>query len=1200
MEKKCMALVFIVFFICLVPSQPETYKAVKSSDKDTAIDNNKEWETAVETFIKIFKEALKTNDQVKMEAFVLEAGPHIVYYAVTSQANKGLASVGEGKDGRNYFNTAEAMAVLYAKEFKKVGLLELVRKYKLYNYEMVKEKARGDKFMDEGYSFYLKGKLDEALKRITEALEIFEKIEDFKGKANALNNIGIFYQDLGKGWEALDYFQKVVEINRKIGYAIGEADAIYNIGIVYSELGMYREALRFCQQAYEIYRNIGDIKGEANVFHVVGTIYSELGKYSEALKYNKQALEINRNIMDVRGEANALLSIGGVYQELSKYSEALGYYQLALDIYQKAGDTTGEASALNNIGMVYQKLGEHTEALEYHQKAFEIYRKIRFMKGEAKSLNSIGVVNYELGRYSEALKFYQEALEIYRKVGIVIGRAGTLNNIGVIYKNLSQFPEALYYYQKALETHRMVGYLIGEAQVLSNIGVIYWSLGQYNEALYYYQKALEIDRKIGNVSGEAGDLVNIGAVNNELGRHLEALKLFQEALEIHREIGCESGEASVLSNIGIVYNKLNQYTKAISVLEESIKKSERSRVLETLWRSYRAKGEAFWKLGNREMALSDYNSAVTSIEELYYYTKGFKEEERTSMIGEKLFVYKELIELLLEMHRKFPDQDYDKQAFTVSEKAKSRAFQELMAKARARTVFAGDEVFQKMIDKEHRQIAVMSHREGLLAKELSKPEKERNIEKVNSIKEQLSGVEKSLHELEEEIETKYPRYIDLKRPKELKVEEIQEFLKPDETILAYSVGKNKSTAFAIGKDRFRQVGLAVGRKELAELINNFRRGLDNVTKLKDLERFEPEVSYTLYQKIFLPVTKELEGVNKLYISADDILYTLPFEALVDREIDIKAFREARKQGRRGQGAFLGEYATLHFLIDAYTITYLPSASVLRSLRKYEKPGYGEWLKPLIALADPVFSLDELNLGEGGVTEDEGMEQKGISQETKLAKEVLIRSTGGATLKRLKESAQEAEAIAEEVKGEKEDIYLRERASEKNIHTAELKKARYLLFSTHGFLGGDFSGVAEPSLALTLVNNPPGIDGFLTMSEVLGLDLNAEVVVLSACNTYGRAEKAGRGEGFVGLARSFMYAGTKSVLLTHWSVESQAARDLMVDTFKKMKKEARSKALRDSKLWMRSIIRDSPGTPNGKLSLSHPFFWAPFVLVGEGK
>jgi CHAT domain-containing protein len=294
----------------------------------------------------------------------------------------------------------------------------------------------------------------------------------------------------------------------------------------------------------------------------------------------------------------------------------------------------------------------------------------------------------------------------------------------------------------------------------------------------------------------------------------------------------------------------------------------------------------------------------------------------------------------------------------------------------------------------------------------------------------------------------------------------------------------------------------------------------------------------------------LKEVKKLYISADSVLYTLPFEALVDG-YDQKAFRDARKAGGRGEIPKLGEYNTLHYVVDSYTITYLPSATVLRSLRKYEKPGYGKWDKSLIAFADPIFNHHT-----------------------------------GEVLLRLKESSEEANAVASEVKGKKEDIYMREKATEDNVYKANLKDARYILFSTHCLLGGDFPGVGEPALALTLIDNPPGRDGFLTMSKVLELELNAEMVVLSGCN-----DKSGR------LTRSFMYAGAKSILVAHWSMESQAASDLVVGMFRDMKKETRPEALREAKLKMKSSTRQM-GKEN--LSLSHPFYWAPFVIVGEGE
>jgi len=1174
MKKKWTTRVFIILFICVLFLPNGAQEAIKGTDKDPAINKNKREKIIdAEFFVRNFIKAMEANDQTKMEELVKQAEP-IVGSVVILAAQEAIRRLVIGIDASLYLSISKIMAELYVKEFKKEGLVELVRKYSLYDLDMCEEKLRGDELLDEGLSLYRKGQWKGAISKWTEAEKIFDKLGDEAGKASAFNNLGNFYDSTGEYREALEYFKQALEIFKRLGFVEGEAKNLNNVGVVYRHLGQYAEALNYFQRALETYRRLGFESGEAMTLPNIGLVYDNLGQYDEALDYHQQALEKFRKIGDVSSEARTLANIGGVFESLGQYKEALNYYEKALEKFRRIEDVPGETYTIANMANVYSHLGQYSEALNSYQQILEILREMGDAAGESTALINMGLVYFRLGQYNEALSYYQQSLEICREIGGVVGEARALNNIGLVYCSLGQDREGLSYHQQSLEIYRKIGGVAGEANALNNIGIVHWSLGQYSEALNYYGQALEISRNIGNAASVA----------------------------------------DCLNNIGIIYTNLSQYPKAIQTLHESIYISSQLGVLETMWRCFISLCRALWKSGKGEEAASSFEKAIETIEKIYSHTSGLKEEERSSMIGEKRFVYQEFIELLLELHRKSPDMGYDKQAFTISEKAKSRTFQELMAKAGARAVFAGDETFQKIVEKERQLIAKAIHFQGLLSKEMSKPEEKRNIEMVNSLKEQLSKAEKSLSEAEKKIETEYPRYADLKRPKSLSVEELQDILKPDETLLTYAVGKDKSAAFVIGKERFKLVELAVGREELAEMITKLRGGLDAeliklrkksegrdpVFELKDLEKFKPEDSYTLCQKVFLPVSEELEGATRLYISADDILYTLPFEALVDSEFDINAFREARKLGRRGQGDYLGEYAALHYLIDTYTLTYLPSASVFRSLRKYEKSGYGKWGKPLIAFADPIFSKDDVKTEEEKGLKDKGIKQKGISKETELTAQILTRSTGSGELKRLEESAQEAEVIAEEVKGDKEDVYLREKATEENIHAAGLKSARYLLFSTHGLLGGDFTGVAEPALALTLVNNPLTRDGFLTMSEVLGLDINSELVILSACNTYGRGEKAGRGEGFAGLTRSFMYAGTRSLLVTHWSVESQAARDLMVETFKKMKKEASSKALREAKLEMRKSFRHLGEKTGRKLSLSHPFFWAPFVLVGEGK
>jgi len=434
----------------------------------------------------------------------------------------------------------------------------------------------------------------------------------------------------------------------------------------------------------------------------------------------------------------------------------------------------------------------------------------------------------------------------------------------------ARWQEALKVSKEALTIFGRLRELAGEAKSLTNLGTVCGSLGQYNEALSHHQQSLEICQKIGDVAGEAKTLGNLGNVYFSLGRYPEAMKHYQQSLEIFRKIGDVAGETRALNNIGIVYSDLAQYEHAVPPFQESLQISQLLGDLENLWRSHLGLGRALWKSGRGEQAVPSYQQAVEAIEQLYFSTRGLK-EERSSMIGEKAFVYQEFLELLLELHRKSPQKGYDRQAFTLSERAKSRTFQELMAKAGAKISFAGEEAFQNLVQREQELIGQVSQLRTLITQALSQPQEKRSEEAVQSLRGELKKAEASLADLEKEIDARYPRYADLKRPQPLCVEELQKILQPEETLLSYALGKEKLVAFLIGKDRFQLLELPVSREELVRLVPQFRIGLDrrrmpdgsvqplSQLEFADLQQFDPRVSFALYQKLFAPLAPSSRG-----------------------------------------------------------------------------------------------------------------------------------------------------------------------------------------------------------------------------------------------------------------------------------------------------------------------------------------------------
>lgn len=1139
------------------------------------------------------RKTVQSNDPEKFLALIERTEPSIVFNYVMRIAMNGLDLRAQGNEAEANFLLAEGVANFYGLVTQRDGLAELVRRYRAYTPDMYKKMLNGHVLMREGVDLYEKEQWKKSLDRLSRAASIFDELGHDFGKALALVHTGMLHEYRRQPKDAVEYHRQALEISRSLGDPSGEALALSGLGSSWRALGQHGEALECYQKSLEIHRKNNDLDGQAQALMNISTVRSvAFGGYHEAMELDRQALEIYRLIGDEAGQVEALRAIGSSCRELGRFREAIDAYEQVLAICRESGDLACQSDMIMSLGNVYHHLGRFTQALEFNQKALELYRSLGDLAGEAQALLYIGGYHKLSGRYAKARDHFERAFELFGRTGEPAFEHVVVSALAVLLDGIGQNEQAVAHYQKALEMSRRARLVQGEILALAGLGGMYHRLGRYEQALTYGRQALE---KARGTLQEPICMLDVGEALSGLGRPKEALEYYRQALEIYRRMGDVTGEAISLNNVGSAHDSLGQPAEAIRSFQGSVEIAEMIGVPQIAGNGYRGLGMSLWKSGRPAEAVAPYAKAIEIIESVYRESAGLREEERASMIGMKQHVYKEFIDLLLELHDKHPLKGYDAQAFIVGERAKSRVFQELMAKAGARTAFAGDAVFTGMIGKEQELIGEMGSLQGLLAQEMSKGEKHRNEEVVRSLEGQLAQARKALAELEAEIDERYPRYADLKRPQPLTVKDLQSVLESGEIVVSYALGKNKAAAHVISREGFRMRELEVGPQELADLVRRFRRGLDDVRSLEDLERFRPEVAFDLYGKIFRPVEPDLEKAKRIFVAADGALHTLPFEALVEREVDSEAFRQARRQGRSGEGAYLGEYGTLRYLADTYAITYLPSASVLRSLRKFEKPGYGTWTKPLVAFADPIFGPERA--ATGGARE---VGTSVVSPETELMAQILTRATGAGGLARLEESADEAKAIADEVKAKAADIHLRHKATEENVYRSDLKASRYLLFSTHGLLGGDFSGVAEPALVLTLTDNPPGRDGFLTMSKVLGLDLNAEMVILSACNTSGKGDKAGEGEGFVGLTRSFMYAGAKSLLVTHWSVETHAARDLMVRTFRNKAKEAGPEALRSAKLAMKASARDEAGVPGNKLSLAHPIFWAPFVIVGEGR
>ncbi|WP_445305725.1 CHAT domain-containing protein [Microcoleus sp. T2B6] len=334
------------------------------------------------------------------------------------------------------------------------------------------------------------------------------------------------------------------------------------------------------------------------------------GQARQAIETWQQVLALAQQVKDQKLEALTLNYIGFNYNRISQPQEALKYYNQALPIKRAVGDRSGEATTLNNIGAVYNRIGQPQEALKYFNQALPISRAVGDRSGEAATLHNIGAVYNRIGQPQEALKYYNQALQIMQSVGDQSGEAATLINMGAVYDNIGEPQEALKYYNQALPIMQSVGDRSGEAATLNNIGAVYDSISQPQEALKYYNQALPIRRSVGDRSGEAVTLSNIGAAYERISQPQEALKYYNQALPIMRSVGDRAGEAATLINIGAVYDNIGEpqevlkyYNQALPIMRSVGDRSGEAATLNNI-------GAVYNRMGQPQEALKYFNQAL--------------------------------------------------------------------------------------------------------------------------------------------------------------------------------------------------------------------------------------------------------------------------------------------------------------------------------------------------------------------------------------------------------------------------------------------------------------------------------------------------------------------------------------------------------------------------------------------------------------
>ncbi|MEG4424610.1 MULTISPECIES: tetratricopeptide repeat protein [unclassified Microcoleus] len=925
-----------------------------------------------------------------------------------------------------------------------------------------------------------------------------------------------------------------------------EADRLFQQGNEQLNSGELQKALETYQQVLEIRRKIGDRPGEGEVLHKIGVVYHRLSQYHQAVEFYQKALEVRRNLGDRTGEAATLHNLGDVYRLLGQYQQALEVLQQALAIRQEFNDRAGVGNTLNHLGAVYQQMGDYYRALEFYQKALTISREERDRAGEGHALVNLGIIYGNLGEYVRALEFYQQALAIFKILNNPTYKAHILDRTGSTYSELGQYSEALNLYQQALATYQATNNKGGMATTLHNIGLVYVKMSQYAQALNSYQQALIIRKEIGDITGFGKTLNNLGVFYQQLGQYSQAIDVLNQALSIFQKLGNRKDLGDTLDSLGTVHQRIGQYSQALQLYQESlaIRKEVGDRPGEIITLSNIA--DVISKQNQPELAIIFYKESVNVTESIRSKLRSLPAEKQRSYTTTVADTYRRLADLLLQ-------QDRVLEAQQVLDLLKIQEIEDYLHSVR------GNEQTAQGIPLNPQEQQIRNRHNEILNREIQLGRKLAELEKIpvaNRTPQQQQEIA-NFRQMQQEMRGTFNEFINSPE-----IVAIVQQLSPNARVQTVNLAQlntirgdllqrleKKAVLIQplILEDRLELVittadappfrrTVAVKKQELNQAILEFRMALEDPNSDATIP------ANKLYNWLIKPLEHDLsEAQAKSIIYAPDgQLRYIPLAALYD--------------GKQ----WLGQ----RFAINNITAT---------SLTKFN--GETTYQPRVLAAA---FGARRSNIERGS---------------TRFA------------FSGLQFAGLEVENLAAMVPGTTKLI---DREFNRATMIPRLPDYTIIHLATHAMF---VTGQPEDSFILL------GDGDTITMPDIQTLNLlNVDLVVLSACET-GKGGILGNGEEILGFGYQIQETGAKAAIASLWKVDDGGTQALMTAFYTALlsgnkKAEALQKAqialiTGDDSVLGRSanlsiLAQTRSGLKRSVASrLHHPYYWAPFILIGNG-
>jgi CHAT domain-containing protein len=955
--------------------------------------------------------------------------------------------------------------------------------------------------------------------------------------------------------------QYLLEVLRIVGIGLApndwriHASALNDLGGNYGRSNKIDKGIELIHQARTLYAAHNDRRGQASACNNLAQMYNRTGNYAQALEFTRQALEFRLAENDKPGASNLINGLAVLSDRLGDPEQALNHSLQSLRNWEeigerRPGDRRKVASVLSSIGTISDKLGRLDQAQEYYDKALEKYSKDDPYR--AVTLDHKGELYAALGKPVEAREYYDEALRILEateKPDLDI-KAGILVHIGQLSLAAGDAPSAIKWFEQARDLPPSQPRL---TDVLTNLGTALAISSHLERALEVYRDTFKIQTDLKDHRGLALTLQKRGEAYVLLRKHQDALNDLKAALPLWQSVKDQRGEAATLNNIARV---------------------ERNR-------------------GNLPEALAHNEQAIGIVESLR--TQISSRQLRASYFATRENYYELHVDIKMQLAKTEQRSDYIAAALEANEKARARVLLDALGEAELeRSVFTetSDPRFSSMIEQRLKLLSTMAAKAQVRTLYLSGGGSPAQIAIWDRELKELSA---KYDALESKIRSQNPKFAKLTKPEPASLQQIQELLDEQTSLIEYSLGEPRSYAWVVNQDSIEGVELG-GRNQIEGYANRLIEALSARGRVEKNETGEQksarvakaesdygEASALLSKAVLVPIASKLTK-RRLLIVADGALQLLPFVALPDPNATATATTPTQS------------------MIERHELISLPSASVLVLQRKdlaKRKPA-----PHLVAvIADPVF----------GETDERAIEAKRGKRSGRLsqaptgppAKDVASRETSltsessrlsraldnlglGSTgeIRRLRYAQREVSAILKVAPPNQSYSATGFKANRAALMNPRLANYRIVHFATHGLVD-----VKNPELSAILLSMLDEMgkeqNGYIGLSEIYNLNLPADLVVLSACET-GTGKQI-KGEGIIALTRGFMYAGAERLVASLWRVDDQATADLMARFYEEMLVH---------KLTAPVALREAQRQLSQHKQWNNPHYWAGFVIQGE--